>query len=397
MERLLKQNKKIIIFFLAMAISLCIPIHARADQSKWDKDTQKVIDYLKKDGEKKNPVLWGCWKYGVKDAIDNWVVFIKTVMGMGLSPQAASAIAGNVYAESGFDSGTLENGLSYEEVVSRGDRGIGYFQWTDFERKNAFLDFAKKNGKPWQDREIQIAYFWEETLKDKPTQGEWWAAKNTKYKDIYAKYRCEPYATKEEFMKDTDIERATVLFARNWERPNANVAHFERRIGFAKDSYEVLTKLLDVSNLSKSNSVGLVNKYRTDASVEELQMARGVKMFQNSVLMQIQTDTLTNEERFGGQQIHSGVKRNEEDKKFKTVAEVVGSCGWVLVAWGITSLIVWLMAHNNSLVAQKAIKILLFNKGSEKISGLYASLALLVGGVFVVSGLFFRVMVGIIM
>lgn len=380
---------------MTVLLVICYPLSVSAEEIEPQPETAKVTEYLKEYGEKEAKWMWGMYKWSTPNAVDNWVVFIKTLIGMGLSPQTASAIAGNVYAESSFDSGTLENGLSYDEVVSRGDRGLGYFQWTDHGRKNAFLDFAKKNGKPWTDREIQLAYFWEETLRENPTQGEWWSKKHTSYEHVYSQYRCKPYATKEEFMQDTDIERATVLFARNWERPNANVAHFDRRIGFAEDSFKVLQKFIKTNDLSTSKTVGLVNKYRNDASVEELQMAHGVKMFQDSVLMQIQADNLTDSERFVGSQIKKGIQTTSDDRQYATVSSYVSLVGWVLFGWGIIAVIIWVMAHNDSLVAQKAIKLILLNKGSPQMVGLYASIGLILVGLFILSGLFFKILIGI--
>lgn len=390
--------KKLVSLFLACLIVFSAPLMVLAEDSipTEQPETAKVIQFIEEKGQDEAPWMWKRWKYGVPQAIDNWVVFVKTLMGMGLSPQATSAVAGNVEAESGFDSGLLESGLSYEEVASIGDRGLGYFQWTDHGRKGAFLRFAKENGKPWQDREVQLAYFWEETLKDDNTQGSWWATKHTSYQDVYSQYRHTPYESKEEFMNETDIERATIIFARNWERPNAYLAHFDRRLGVANESFKLIQMFIDTTNLKNSESVKLVNKYRTDASVEELQLAEGVKMHQDSVLVQVMSDTLTEEERFVGSQIKKGISLNTNNRDLTVVSRYVSLLGWLAFGWGFVALIVWVMAYNDSLIAQKVIKILLFNKGTSKLSGLWACLGLLGVGLFVLSGLFFKVLLNIL-
>lgn len=388
-----KKLKRLLVFVVALSLFLGYfsSLVVRAEEQP---ETTKIIEFMKEKGEKETPLVYKTYRWGVKEAMDNMVVLLKTLMGMGLTPEAASAIAGNVKHESNFDSSCLEDGLSYEEVARRNDRGLGYFQWTDFKRKNAFLDFAKKLGKPWTDREVQLAYFYEETLSEKPTQGSWFATRQKLYPDVYNKFRCEPFNTIEEFKTTTDIERATVIFARNWERPNARVAQIGNRVKSAEEINKLISMFIDSKTIKTTSKkqVDNLNKLRTDASVEELQMARGVKMYQESVLTQVQNVELTNEESLNSTKIKQGSENSSKSKDYREIRAYISLLGWIIVSWGIFALIVWLMARRDSLIAVHLIKLVLINKGTNGLGGLYACIGLIITGLFILSGLFFKLL-----
>ena len=115
-----KKLRRLLVF--VVALSLFLGYSSLVVRAEEQPETTKIIEFMKEKGEKETPLVYKTYRWGVKEAMDNMVVLLKTLMGMGLTPEAASAIAGNVKHESNFDSSCLEDGLSYEEVARRNDR-----------------------------------------------------------------------------------------------------------------------------------------------------------------------------------------------------------------------------------------------------------------------------------
>ena len=121
-------------------------------------------------------------------------------------------------------------------------------------------------------------------------------------------------------------------------------------------------------------------------------MARGVKMYQESVLTQVQNVELTNEESLNSTKIKQGSENSSKTKDYREIRAYISLLGWIIVSWGIFALIVWLMARRDSLIAVHLIKLVLINKGTNGLGGLYACIGLIITGLFILSGLFFKLL-----
>lgn len=129
----------------------------------------------------------------------------------GYTPEAAAGIMGNIEAESGFNTSAVES-----SATNPGE-GIGLIQWS-FGRKAQLISFAQSQGKHWSDIGVQIAFL------DYEMNG----AEGTVF----------PGGVKG-FKRLTSVEEATSQFCWLFERPNANYAHYERRISAAHAYYEM--------------------------------------------------------------------------------------------------------------------------------------------------------------
>jgi hypothetical protein len=111
----------------------------------------------------------------------------------GVPQHVAQGVAMNFRDESGLDTGINERGMSF------GQGGYGLAQWTG-PRRIQLEDFAKSQGKPVDDPNVQMDFFMRENAG--PEKGAWNAVVNS-----------------------PDARSAAVSFVKNWERPtSANVA-----------------------------------------------------------------------------------------------------------------------------------------------------------------------------
>jgi N-acetylmuramoyl-L-alanine amidase len=76
--------------------------------------------------------------------------------GKGLTTQQAAGFLGNMEAESGINPGTQEYGTGI---------GYGLVQWS-YERRTNLENFAKKQGKPVSDIDVQLDFLWKELTTD---------------------------------------------------------------------------------------------------------------------------------------------------------------------------------------------------------------------------------------
>ena len=131
-----------------------------------------------------------------------------TLTGLGLTPEAACAIMGNMYQESRMDN---------DVVNSIGASGL--CQWR-LDRLDGLKKYAASKGKEWTDVATQAEWCWMECLGKDPT---------TKSK------LAGELGSAEAFAKLTDIERAVVLFRKCFERCGEAEARDDVRIKAAKD------------------------------------------------------------------------------------------------------------------------------------------------------------------
>ncbi len=102
-----------------------------------------------------------------------------SLSGTGINDYAVAAVMGNIFAESGFIPINLQNsfekklGMTDEEYTAGVDNGTyinfvndgagyGLCQWTFWSRKQALLDYAKKQGKSIGDIHVQLGFMWGE-------------------------------------------------------------------------------------------------------------------------------------------------------------------------------------------------------------------------------------------
>lgn len=147
----------------------------------------------------------------------------------GLNPVQTAAIMGNMYAESGMDPTSIEDGwsaalTSNDDVIALGSsrgHGFGICQWSSG-RNAALARYAKSRGTHWSDLGTQLDFFWDHD----EWSGDWGYGAYTKA----AFMRCE---------KEGDLGRAVTIFCRGWERPG--VERLEERQEAARRYYLSLT------------------------------------------------------------------------------------------------------------------------------------------------------------
>ena len=140
----------------------------------------------------------------------------------GFTAAAAAGAVGNLMAEAGTDS---KGQISASSIESNGE-GVGIVQWS-FGRKEKFLEYCRSKGKPFpnDDLALQLEYIMIE-LND---GGNWMKYNGYGHPEYLMSYQ--------EFIKQTDVEKATGAWMSCYERPNAKYAHLDRRIQYAKDIY----------------------------------------------------------------------------------------------------------------------------------------------------------------
>lgn len=122
----------------------------------------------------------------------------------GMEPHIAAGFVGNFMVESGAGINT--------RAIGDGGAAHGMAQWND--RRHALFDFARRQGKDWQDIDVQIEFVLHELATSEA--GAW------------ARIR-----------RATTAAEAAELISRHYERPG--IPHMDRRIGYAQgviDQYE---------------------------------------------------------------------------------------------------------------------------------------------------------------
>ena len=160
------------------------------------------------------------------------------LLDRGLDEVHVAAILGNMAGESGVepvrvqghapgDAAGLDTNAKVKALGTQGGIGIGLCQW-DGGRRWALASYADSVGGLWSDLSVQLDFFWEH---DEWGRG-WGRGENTEAA----------------FMAATDVETATRIFLRGWER--AGVEHLEERVAAARRYLAVLTGAVSDGELS---------------------------------------------------------------------------------------------------------------------------------------------------
>ena len=128
---------------------------------------------------------------------------------------------GNMAWESGGETGSIRPDA--EEGGNQG-MGIGISQWSRSRqkgggwapgRRGALIEFAASQGKPWQDLNVQLEFFW-----GHDEWGNGWGSGGM---------------TESAFLSCTDLDTATEIFCFGWERPARASAHLVTRQAHARN------------------------------------------------------------------------------------------------------------------------------------------------------------------
>lgn len=150
---------------------------------------------------------------------ENIPIIWKKLHDLGFGDVHAAAIMGNMAIESGFNPGIKQDGGG----------GFGLCQWDD--RKDSLAQFASSKGKPADDLETQVEFIKYEL------QGSESGAASA-------------------FFAATDVDTATEVFCRQYERPDMSVANLEGRKAAAREILQ--NKGTGIStDLSKFNASGV--------------------------------------------------------------------------------------------------------------------------------------------
>jgi hypothetical protein len=135
---------------------------------------------------------------------DNAEKVFNFLKGKGLTPIQIAGIMGNLQAESGFNPGIEEKG------VTRKDKGYGLAQWT-FGRRTNLENYATAAGKPASDLGVQLEFLWFEL--------------NDAYKAN----------TLDVILASSSLEECTYVFLTKFERPADIPGNKPIRLGFAQN------------------------------------------------------------------------------------------------------------------------------------------------------------------
>lgn len=149
---------------------------------------------------------------------DNERIVAAYLLAKGLDEVHVAAIMGNMYAESGINPGSIENGNAI---------GHGICQWSygRWDGPGGLLEFATEQGKEWTDLTVQLDFFWTEF------SGSWSGNYTiTSGDDPAAGTRVR--GSKNGFDATDDVTQAVKEFCYGWERPG--IPHESTRISRAK-------------------------------------------------------------------------------------------------------------------------------------------------------------------
>ena len=139
-----------------------------------------------------------------------------TFIGLGLTPEAACGIIGNMQQESGLK----------PTAVNPNGGATGLCQWKDGRLTN-LKSYASSLGKDWTDVETQCKWAWEEALGKDPTT-----------KSLLNKNCGGP----EGFKALTDLKKAVDLWRKCFERCGENEAMDTKRLKYAQNWYDKVAK-----------------------------------------------------------------------------------------------------------------------------------------------------------
>lgn len=146
----------------------------------------------------------------------------------GLDNVQIAAIMGNISAESGFDTGSLEKGTANSE-----DGGHGLLQWTGG-RWTSLKNLAAEMGRDWSDIEVQLELLWREI------EGSWSGNYVVNVGSTDPPYPTRVSGTKAGFFGTDDVATATSELCYGFIRPG--IPWITKRIGLADYYFEVLSR-----------------------------------------------------------------------------------------------------------------------------------------------------------
>lgn len=155
---------------------------------------------------------------------DSLQTIFQDLLKGGMNAIQASAVMGNMYAESGFRSSAQEDGGT----------GLGLVQWS-FGRRDNLEAYAASKGVDVSDVNLQIEFL----LKE--------------YNDSYKSSLAD---TVFEDKSNTDLSAATEAWMNVFERPNAAYAHLDRREAAAQRIYTFYSTLDPNAASSTTSSCG---------------------------------------------------------------------------------------------------------------------------------------------
>lgn len=139
------------------------------------------------------------FSYQVKyDLTGNRKKAMEFFQSKGLSAHAAAGIVGNLLQESKLNT----------KAVGDGGKALGIAQWHP-DRQKGLKELAKKRGTDIYDFNTQLEYVWQEL--------------NGNYK-----------SSLERLLKSRNLDEATTIFMRGYERPNEKYANLKARIQFGQ-------------------------------------------------------------------------------------------------------------------------------------------------------------------
>lgn len=141
---------------------------------------------------------------------------------IGFSEEATAGIMGNLYQESGTDP-TVDGGAA--AGICMFEKSTGCF--------SEYVEYAKSKGKEWTDLQSQLEYL----MKQLPSTFNTYTGLQPYYYDT-GEWCCWPEEiTVDEFKTITDVDKATEIFERVYER--ASLPMMERRKSAAHDYYNL--------------------------------------------------------------------------------------------------------------------------------------------------------------
>ena len=159
----------------------------------------------------------------VKEQVWNYLI------SAGFSEECAAAVMGNMEAESGVDPTKIQSGGA--------GPAAGICQWENYNTKTGrwknLYDFATNRGKDWTDLQSQLDFL----MKELSSTFETYTGRERHYYDTGEWCFWPTEMSSEEFKMLTDIDLATEIFCRVFERPS--IPHMNNRINYAHSYYEL--------------------------------------------------------------------------------------------------------------------------------------------------------------
>ncbi len=154
----------------------------------------------------------------------------KYFVSQGLTPEQSAGIVGNIRWESGagiIDPTAQENPNHKGDPNPYPHEGFGIAQWTFPSRQEKLVAYAQSVSKPVNTLEPQLGFLWKELSED---YGE----------------------TLTTLKSTTTVRDATKVFMDGFERPDPARAHFEDRVKYAQQAYDLYASSTSSTNASVS-------------------------------------------------------------------------------------------------------------------------------------------------